>query len=408
MKMIDISSLLFLLLPAAAASGWWAARRHYQGEESHNRLPNSDYLKGMNYLLNEEPDKAVEVFVRLMEVDNETVDTHLALGTLFRRRGEVERAIRIHQNLIARPNLNRSYKEHAVFELAQDYLKAGVLDRAETLLQDLRGAARFRSQALRLLMQIYEQEKDWEGAARIAQELQPAEDAGIRVALAHYYCELAESAYASNDKRLAKDYLQSARIVDWTCVRSSILEGRYAFMQADYRNAIRAYRRVLEQDPRFVVEIIEPIHQCYNRLGDFKGETTFLKEAGIRLRHQNGVTLPSINQNSDLLTEFTQYVSVKPELLGIYQFITLWVQRGDQPNLRMIELLHLGLSKVLDREDRYRCQRCGFSGKLLYWQCPSCKQWSGMLPTAARLAALPTHDILSLSGSSEMANQNQT
>jgi len=361
----------------------------------------------MNYLLNEEPDKAVEVFVRLMEVDNETVDTHLALGTLFRRRGEVERAIRIHQNLIARPNLSRTYKEHAIFELAQDYLKAGVLDRAETLLQDLRGAARFRSQALRLLMQIYEQEKDWEGAARIAQELQPAEDAGIRVALGHYYCELAEAAYALNDKRLAKDYLQSARTVDATCVRSSILEGRYAFMQADYRGAIRGYRRVLEQDPRFVVEVIEPLHQCYNRLGDFKGEAAFLKEAGIRLQNQNGITLPRISQNSDLLTEFSQYVTTKPELLGIYQFITLWAQRGDQPNQRLIELLHLGLSKVLDREDRYRCQRCGFSGKLLYWQCPSCKQWSAMLPTAARLAALPTHDILSLSGSVELAGRDQ-
>ncbi|MCK5360007.1 MAG: lipopolysaccharide assembly protein LapB, partial [Gammaproteobacteria bacterium] len=156
---------LLLLLPLAAISGWIASR---QDERIRSRkcgadIP-SDYFKGLNLLLNEQPDKAIEVFIKVLEVDSETVETHLMLGNLFRRRGEIERATRIHQNLIARPKLDRYQCSQALFELAQDYLKAGLLDRAENLLLEYAEVEKDPEPALRQLLYVYQQEKEWDQA----------------------------------------------------------------------------------------------------------------------------------------------------------------------------------------------------------------------------------------------------
>jgi len=150
--------LLWLLLPLAALSGWLAARRRQENSVSDPTFP-SDYFKGINYLLNEQPDKAVDVFIKMLEVDTDTVETHLALGSLFRRRGEVDRAIRIHQNLIARPNLTKSQRIESLRELGQDYLRAGVLDRAENLFLELTGMG--EDECFVYLLEIYQQQREW-------------------------------------------------------------------------------------------------------------------------------------------------------------------------------------------------------------------------------------------------------
>src|SRR5882762_1834435 len=164
MKIVGI--LLFFICIAAA---WLLGYRARPKEEPQRKvnLPR-DYLMGLNFLLNEEPDKAVDIFIKMLEVDSNTVETHLAVGKLFRRRGEVDRAIRIHQNLIARPQLERIYREQSLFELGQDYLSAGMLDRAERIFLELVSAKSHSAQALRILIDIYQQEKEWEKAAQTA------------------------------------------------------------------------------------------------------------------------------------------------------------------------------------------------------------------------------------------------
>src|SRR5277367_1878657 len=160
-----MSSTWVLLVFVSLAAAWYLGyqARHKRIVEQKSNLPR-DYLVGLNFLLNEETDKAVDIFIKMLEVDSDTVETHLAVGKLFRRRGEVDRAIRIHQNLIARPQLERVYREQSLFELGQDYLSAGMLDRAEKIFLELLNGSSHSAQALRTLIDIYQQEKDWEKA----------------------------------------------------------------------------------------------------------------------------------------------------------------------------------------------------------------------------------------------------
>src|SRR3990167_5526083 len=177
-----------LLLPAAACSSWWLARRHYLTKEGQmeNQL-SREYVVGLNYLLNEQPDKAVDVFIKLLEVDSETVETHLALGSLFRRRGEVDRAIRIHQNLIARPQLSLFQRKEALMALGQDYMSAGVFDRAEHIFLEVVELAGDREvNSLRGLLAIYQQEKAWEKALDVIQKVEGGTGRSMHFELAHY------------------------------------------------------------------------------------------------------------------------------------------------------------------------------------------------------------------------------
>ena len=186
--------VLFLLLPLAVLSGWWIGRKSVI--KSHVGSPigiPSDYLKGLNFLLNEQPDKAIEIFIQLLEVNTDTVETHLALGSLFRRRGEVDRAIRIHQNLIARPTLNQEQRAQALYDLGQDYMRAGLFDRAETLFSELIDSGPHTESALRQLIDIYQQEKDWAKAIETARRVELKTGTKLSGLIAHYYCEQAEN-----------------------------------------------------------------------------------------------------------------------------------------------------------------------------------------------------------------------
>ena len=218
--------ILFLLLPVAALSGWLVGRGGVSGHRrEEGGLFSPDYFKGLNYLLNEQPDKAVEVFVQMLEVDSETVETHFALGNLFRRRGEVDRAIRIHQNLIARPTLNRTQRNQALFELARDYMAAGLLDRAEALFEELIDDREYSEQVGCQLLEIYQQEKEWDQAIEVARRLQGTGIDGAPL-ISHFYCELAERAMRRNDYAEAGKLLKRALSEDRANVRVSLLEGR--------------------------------------------------------------------------------------------------------------------------------------------------------------------------------------
>ncbi|MDY6941894.1 MAG: lipopolysaccharide assembly protein LapB [Pseudomonadota bacterium] len=381
---------LFLLLPVAALSGWMIARRHGRSETEPSHRLASDYLEGMNYLINEQQDKAIEVFIRLAEVDNDTVDTHMALGTLFRRRGEVERAIRIHQNLIARPTLRGQYRDRALFELAQDYLKAGLLDRAEALLLELTEGRPKSDDALRLLLQIYEQERDWTQAVEIARSLKDADREQTQQLIAQYCCELAESAISAGEVQRAERLLRQALSADRHCVRVSMLRGRVAADRGDFRQAIRHYKAVLDQDVRFSGEIVETVRQCYGRLGDFRGETRFIQELADKIRPIKPAGAVSsfdarFADPSELKSDFARFVANKPDVEGLAGFVDSWRKRGVDDDEELVRLVHEGLIGIVEQRDHFKCQNCGFSGRTLHWQCPSCKQWNTVIPTQAYL-----------------------
>ena len=188
--------LLWLLLPVAAASGWWVARREYVYKRNGAITRNTEYFKGLNYLIDDKPDQAIAVFTRMADVDRETAETHLTLGNLFRRRGEVDRAIHIHSSLIARSNLTTDQRCQALFELGEDYLRAGLFDRAEELFRELLNQSDYTEVALSRLVHIFQQEKDWRQAMAHSDRLERISGESKRRQTAHFCCELAEEANA--------------------------------------------------------------------------------------------------------------------------------------------------------------------------------------------------------------------
>jgi lipopolysaccharide biosynthesis regulator YciM len=222
------SALLLLILFAAAGAGWFSARITAHRDGSNATGVNSDYLEGLNFLLNEQPDKAIEVFLRMVDVDSETVETHFLLGNLFRRRGEVNRAIRLHQNIYDRGDLPKTQRNRALKALGDDYLKAGLFDRAEEILQELSRKAEFRRPALEQLVGIYEQQRDWEKAIAMRDQLASLSDAGRSTVVAHYYCELAEAAMDAGERAEVAKQLRRARAADPESLRGTLLRARLA------------------------------------------------------------------------------------------------------------------------------------------------------------------------------------
>ncbi|MEJ2344410.1 MAG: lipopolysaccharide assembly protein LapB [Gammaproteobacteria bacterium] len=379
--------LLWLLLPVAAASGWFAARRSARDEHArqHKKDLSSDYFRGLNYLLNEQPDKAIEVFIKMVEIDSETVETHLALGNLFRRRGEVDRAIRIHQNLIARPTLSRDQRAQALLELGEDYMRAGLFDRAESLFLELIDLALHTERALEHLVDIYQQEQDWEQAIAICRRLQEGSGRAMNEVIAQYYCELAERAGHESDPTLELQMIRRALSYDRDCVRASILLGRWEEKKGDFKAAIRAYKRVSEQDIDFTPEIIEPLEECYRQTGSPGALMSFLHDVLDRYR---GIS-PALalaerirdEQGERPALEFiTQQLRKRPSVRGLNWLIELSLRHSVGEAREDLMILHDLTSKLLEGRPVYECNKCGFTGKVLHWQCPSCKSWNSVKP----------------------------
>lgn len=378
--------LLWLLVPVAVACGWWAAR---YGTLSH--LTNTsfklspDYFKGLNYLLNEEPDKAIDVFIKLLDVNSDTVETHLALGTFFRRRGEVNRAIRLHQNLIARPALNSQQRSLALLELGQDYRQAGLLDRAEDLFQELLVSTTHRTSALHQLLDIYQQEQDWEQAIQTAKKLATVAAQPMNAVIAQYYCEQAEYFYRQGQFSVAVQTLKQALEIDPHCVRASLLEGQYALENCQREQAIIAFQRIEQQDPDYLAEAIKPLQTCYQASGQQEAFTRYLHQV---LERYGGITpmlvLAKIikQQQGDkpAIDFISKYMNKYPSVLGLNYLLDLALATAENITHEHLLLLKDIITQLLKNKPAYKCTHCGFTARKLHWQCPSCHQWSTLKP----------------------------
>ncbi len=380
------------LLPVAALSGWLLARRSKPGKggrQGAKKAFNAHYFEGLNYVLNEQPDKAIEVFCRIMEVDSDTIETHFALGNLFRRRGEVDRAIRIHQNLIARPNLPREQRALALLELGQDYMRAGLFDRAESLFNELVNERSYAKEAHENLAAIYEQERDWSKAIISVEALSATSSSNHKVNIAQYYCEMAQLDLDVGDTVSAAKRVKLALSKDKQSVRASVLEGDIFLASGKYRQAVDSFKRVLEQDPAFVPEVLEALRRCYMELNDEAAYQKFLQRVLTR-RQDLPVVLAMAKQirsreGASAAFEFVaKQVSEVPSFEGVVEYLELALT-DLQSSLATEKSRQLGdVRQVLGRlqamKARYRCRSCGFSGQTLHWQCPGCKQWSSMRP----------------------------
>lgn len=371
-------------IPIFFGLGWIAARVDIRQLLSESRSLPSGYFKGLNFLLNEQPDKAIDAFIEIVKLDPETVELHFALGNLFRRRGETERAIRVHQNLLARPDLPQEHRLQALFELGQDYLKAGLLDRAEETFVQLLETP-YGAQARRALLEIFQREKEWPRAIEAAQGLQQSGAGGRQKEIAQFYCEMAQDELVHTHPDAALVLLEKALAADRKSVRATLLIGDVAQAKGDLEGALLAWRRVEQQSVPHVALVAQRLMDGYRSVGR--------AEEGINLLKFYLAEAPSIDLLEVVFKAVLDLHGVEaakqlasdelrrtPTLLGLDKLLDarLMDARPEiRPELSMVKHLVHGYAQRLAR---YQCSHCGFKARQFYWQCPGCNQWETYPP----------------------------
>ena len=378
--------LLAGLLFIAAALGYLFARFGETENDTQSGAPRgTDYLKGLNYVLDADSDRALEVFARLAESDADALETHFALGTLFRKRGEVDRAIRVHQNIMARPGLDRSNRAQAEYALAEDYMSAGLLDRAETLYMQLRESTDYRARALGRLMRIFELTREWDRAIEAHDELERYAPVNPQVgSVAHYYCELAEQALLVKDFARAREMLKRADASRHRTVRSTLIRADLARDTDQWREAVRLYRRVAEEAPELLREVLQRLGGGSRAEGEGENFSRFLRklmeddESAVAAIAMTAIIDPNMDEPA-AFEALEQFIGADPalrELVGLESIS----QSEPAQRISQLDRLRGVLRRLVAGGPGYRCRNCGYASVIRHWQCPSCRNWETIQP----------------------------
>ena len=386
---------LYFALVSALAVGFWMGRRQQHSASDKQPLEkiNSHYFKGLNFLLNEQPDAAIDTFIQALEVNSETLETHLALGKLLRKRGEVDRAIRIHQNLLARPGLSLQQAQQAQYELATDFVKAGLFDRAEGLLEELvvRDGP-YKTAGLKRLLEVYRDEKEWKKGLIILEQLAGSrlsrsydEWAPIR---AHFCCELAEHDILACNYETAGRWLKQAVSYHKQSIRANMLLGRLDVAQGLYSKGISQLQKVLHQNPDYISEILPYLSDAYQCQSNQKGYMSFLTSLNGQYHDPSIlIELSSLIADSKGKLAAADYVAnevVKyPSGLGLHRLLEYYLAFAEGNTKEYLLSLRSVMEKVIDNNMYHQCSHCGFKGRQLHWLCPSCKSWGSLKPKKA-------------------------
>ncbi|HSD60015.1 MAG TPA: lipopolysaccharide assembly protein LapB [Burkholderiales bacterium] len=381
---MDFELWWLLAFPVFFGMGWLAARIDIRQLLSESRAVPRSYFKGLNFLLNEQHDKAIEAFIEVVKVDPATVELHFALGSLFRRRGEVERAIRMHQNLVDRADLSEEQKLAALFELGQDYLKAGLLDRAEDMFARLRGTP-LEPRALQHLLEIYEQEKDWLKAVETAREMAARSGQPRGKEIANFYCEVAAGEITHGRHDAARAHLEEALATHRKCVRANLLLGEMELARGRHADAIEAWKRIESQSPAHLALVADRLLNAYRDSGRM--------QEGIGLLRGYLGQYPSL----DLLNAVFQATLERegperayrllreelrrtPTLLGLDRLLEAQVAEAPAEKRHELELIKNLVHQHTRSLAMYRCDSCGFKARHFYWRCPACGEWETYPP----------------------------
>ena len=381
---MDFEIWWLLGIPVFFSLGWIAARVDIKQLLSESRTLPRGYFKGLNLLLNEQPDKAIDAFIEVVQLDPETIELHFALGNLFRRRGETERAIRIHQNLLARADLKPEMRSQVQFELGQDYLKAGLLDRAEEAFDSLANTL-LEPEARRALLEIYQREKEWKRAIQAAEALQASGAGSRQKEIAHYYCELAQDELVQTNPAAALATLEKAIAVDRSSVRATILMGDAYMALGDPDAAIRTWLRVEQQSASHVGLVAQRLMDAYKAAGRPQEGINLLRHY---LTEAASIDLMEVAFKAEL-DEHGVEAAYKivghelhrtPTLLGLDKWLearSMTVPPEYMSELTMVKSVVHGYAQKLAR---YQCSYCGFKARQFYWQCPGCSHWETYPP----------------------------
>lgn len=385
---MEIELWWLLVLPLFFGFGWLAARIDIKHVVSESRALPRSYFTGLNFLLNEQPDKAIEAFLEAAKIDPETVELHFALGNLFRRRGETDRAIRVHKHLIDRDvsqaQLTEEQRLHALAELGQDYLKAGLLDRAEDIFLKLRGTRR-DEEALRNLLEIYQQEKDWDKAIAIAARMPGHAEHLWQKQIAEFHCELAASDLLNGRLEAARRRLEAALAANRRCVRATLMRGELETKVGAGQAAVEIWQTVEQQNPLFLSLAADKMMATYRELGREQAGIELLR--GYLERHTSLDLLDVVFQ-AELKARGPEaaYALVRdelrrnPTLLGLDKLLEAQILLAPAEKRADLELVKNLIHNHTRRVARYRCEDCGFKARQFHWRCPACGGWETFPP----------------------------
>ena len=381
---MEFEPWMLLIFPLFFGMGWMAARIDIKQLLSESSVLPRSYFQGLNFLLNEQQDKAIEAFIEVVKVDPQTVELHFALGSLFRRRGEVDRALRMHLNLVERADLDDDKRQQALFELAQDYLKAGILDRAEELFKQLQGTS-YAKPALDFLLELYQKEKDWLKAIDVTQRLGAISGQPHSKEAAFFYCELAAVEIARKQTDTARGHLKQALEAHPQAVRATIMLGDMESEALRYADAIEIWKRIEQQNPQYLPLVAEHLLEAYRQSGH--------TDAGIIVLQDYLAKYPSLDLMNVLFHAILQrdgaeaaYKLVRdellrnPTLLGLDKLLEarlLEISDDRRADVEMVKKLVHQRTRPLAM---YRCSNCGFKARQFYWHCPACHGWETYSP----------------------------
>lgn len=379
--------LLFLLLPVAAAYGWYMGRRSAQQDKQQeaSRL-SREYVAGVNFLLSSQQDKAVDLFLDMLKEDSNTVEAHLTLGNLFRSRGEVDRAIRIHQALMESASLTFDQRLLAVQQLGRDYMAAGLYDRAEEMFNQLVDEQDFKVSALQQLLIIYQATSDWQKAIDVAEKLVKQGKDQQRIEIAHFYCELSLQAMGSDDLERGMALLKKAASADKNCARVSVMLGRIYIAKDEPAKAVEALSQVLDQDKDLVSEVLPMMHDCYQQLNQPEQWVAFLRRC---VEENTGAAaelmLAEVLEQNEGIEAAQVYVGRQlqrhPTMRTFYRLMDYHLAEAEEGRAKeSLQLLRDMVGEQIRTKPRYRCMKCGFTAHTMYWHCPSCRAWATIKP----------------------------
>ncbi len=378
-----------LALPLFFSLGWLAARVDLKQLLAESTALPAAYFKGLNFLITNQHDKAIEAFSEAVQANTDSLELHFALGSLFRKRGEVDRAIHLHLNLLQKTDLAPQQKLAVTAELAQDYLKAGLLDRAEELFESL-DDDRYRQPALRALLEIYVREREWERAIKAATELERLSGVSFRVEVAHYYCEMAVKSKLANDIHTARFELEQALNANKNCVRANILLGDMEAEADAHKEAISTWRRIEFQQPEYLGLIAPKLLTSYRALNQTADGLALLQTylQNYKLPSLINVlyeaTLAESGPESAAILARTELIKM-PSLSVLDQLLqarTIALKQhssnSENTSLNDIQLMQQTVRHAIGNKTAYHCVQCGFKAKYHHWQCPACNAWEAL------------------------------
>lgn len=373
-----------LVLPLFFAFGWVAARIDIRQIVSQSRQLPESYFKGLNFLLNQQPDKAIEAFTEAAKVDSDTVELHFTLGGLFRRRGEADRAIRLHQSLVDRPDLGREQRLVAQFELAQDFLKAGLLDRAEDLFRALQDSS-YAEQALRFLMEIYVQEKEWGQAIATAERLVLMSSHPYQIEIAHFHCEIATVHAVAGQYEAARAAIEQALAVNRRCVRASMLLGELEALQGRHEVALDLWRRIESQNPAYLPLIAPKLFASYKALN--RGAEGLAQLRGYLAKYPSIDLLNAVYQatleidgSAIACRDMSQALRQHPSLQALERLLDAQLLEAPLETRQELQAMKDLVHQHSNRLAYFQCGNCGFKARQFFWHCPACTGWETFPP----------------------------